>query len=83
MLFLDFFVLHSTLFIAITHFLLLFQIVKLIGSKEPKGLPANFSVFLFPDPRGLHVVCGCLARDYSLGFDSNSVGRAFLEPNGL
>ncbi len=44
LLFLDFFVFHYTIFVAITHFLLLFQMVKLVGEKNRKDC---FQIFLF------------------------------------
>lgn len=40
----DFFPLHQTVFVAVTHFLILFQIFKLVGLKERKDC---FQIFLF------------------------------------
>jgi protein-glutamine gamma-glutamyltransferase len=44
LLFVDFFILRDTIFIAVTHFLLFFQIVKLAGEKKRKD---NLQMFLF------------------------------------
>src|SRR5690349_1717032 len=43
----DFFLLHATVFLAVTHFLILFQIFKLLGLKERKDCLQIFLVGFF------------------------------------